>query len=320
MPAWGRTRRARAPGESGTHGAVLPPRLTRARMNGETAPMSPCPAWVRALPILFAVSLLPSHAADPARAQPPAAGLEFVALTPGNVLVRFAAADPAQVRVVPVKGVKGTLRGIDVRPARGRLYGITATYEIYAIDAISGQATRVSTLTAPFDGGEYAGMDFNPQSDRLRLVGIRGHNLRVHTDLGAAASDGPLTYAPGDRNAGRRPHVVAAAYTRSLPRTPDTKLFDIDEGLDVLALQDPPNNGVLRTVGRLGVDFGPESGFDIVSGPGPAEAAWAATAGRLYRIDLTTGAATPAGVIGDGKVRILALAALLAAPAGRAGQ
>ncbi|MEO6463427.1 MAG: DUF4394 domain-containing protein [Candidatus Eisenbacteria bacterium] len=272
-----------------------------------------------ALSMILAGLLFAAPAAGPARAQP-GDGIEFVALTPGNVLVRFRADTPAQVRAVPVKGIKGILRGIDVRPARGRLYGITATYEIYAIDPASGQATRVSTLTAPFDGGEFAGMDFNPQSDRLRLVGIRGHNLRVHTDLGAAATDGPLTFAPGDRNAGRRPRIVAAAYTRSLAKTPETKLFDIDEALDVLVLQDPPNNGVLRTVGPLGADFGPESGFDIVSGPGPAESAWAASAGQLYRIDLATGAARPAGAIGDGKVRILALAALLSSPGPRANR
>jgi hypothetical protein len=268
---------------------------------------SPVPA---ALVALALAALAPS----PAAAQLP---LEFVALTPGNTLVRFTAADPSQARALPITGVKGSLRGIDVRPANGRLYGITATYEIWVIDPASGKATRVSTLTAPFDGGEFAGMDFNPQSDRLRLVGIRGHNLRVHTDLGAAATDGPLKYVGKDRNAGRRPQVVAAAYTRSLPRTPTTKLFDIDAGLDVLAVQDPPNDGGLRTVGPLGVDFGPESGFDIVSGPGPAEAAWAATGSVLYRIDLATGAAARAGTIGDGTVRILGLAALLAAPAGR---
>lgn len=263
---------------------------------------------VAAVPVLFAaLALTPSFAA----AQP---ALEFVALTPGNVLIRFSAADPSKARVIPITGVRGSLRGIDVRPANGRLYGITATYEIWVIDPASGKATRVSTLTAPFDGGEFAGMDFNPQSDRLRLVGVRGHNLRVHTDLGAAATDGPLKYVGKDRNAGRRPQVVAAAYTRALPKTPTTKLFDIDAGLDVLAVQDPPNDGGLRTVGPLGVDFGPESGFDIVSGPGPAEAAWAATASTLYRVDLASGAATRAGTIGAGTVRILALAALLPAP------
>ncbi len=262
----------------------------------------------------FAVAALLAArpAAAPAGAQPAASpGLEFVALAPGNRLVRFPLADPTQARIVPVAGVRGELRGIDVRPANGRLYGITATYEIWSIDPASGRASRVSTLTSPFDGGEYAGMDFNPQSDRLRLVGIRGQNLRVHTDLGAAATDGPLAYVAKDRNAGRRPQVVAAAYTRSLPSTPVTRLFDIDCGLDVLVLQDPPNNGGLRTIGPLGVDFGPESGFDIVSGPGAAEAGYAATASTLFRVDLETGAATKLGTIGDGTVRILALAALL---------
>ncbi len=256
-----------------------------------------------------------------AHAQPaPPTPLEFVALTPGNALVRFAATTPGTVRRIAIAGVKGELRGIDVRPAKGRLYGITATYDLYAIDPTSGRATRVSTLTSPFDGGNFAGMDFNPQSDRLRLVGITGVNLRVHTDLGAAAVDGPLTYVAKDVNRGKRPKIVAAGYTRSLPATPTTRLFNLDAGLDVLTLQDPPNNGGLRTIGPLGVDFGPESGFDIVSGPGEAEQAWAATASTLYRIDLSTGAATAAGTIGDGKVRILGLSALLPVPVAGAGR
>ncbi len=256
-----------------------------------------------------------------AQAQPaPPTPLEFVALIPGNALVRFEAESPGTVRHIPVTGIKGELRGIDVRPAKGRLYGITATYDLYAIDPSTGKATRVSTLTAPFDGGDFAGMDFNPQSDRLRLVGITGVNLRVNTDLGAAAVDGPLTYIPGDRNRGKRPKIVAAAYTRSLPSTPTTRLFNLDAGLDVLTLQDPPNNGGLRTVGPLGVDFGPESGFDIVSGPGEAETAWAATGSKLYRVDLKTGAATAAGTIGDGTVRILGLSALLPVPPARSGR
>lgn len=272
-----------------------------------------------AVALVLSIELAVPARTAPAQPAPPTP-LEFVALTPGNALVRFDASTPGTVRRIAITGVRGELRGVDVRPAKGRLYGITATYDLYAIDPGTGKAMRVSTLTAPFDGGDFAGMDFNPQSDRLRLVGITGVNLRVHTDLGAAAVDGPLTYVPKDVNRGRRPKIVAAAYTRSLPSTSTTRLFNLDAGLDVLTLQDPPNNGGLRTIGPLGVDFGPESGFDIVSGPGAAEAGWAGTASTLYRIDLATGTATSAGTIGDGTIRILGLSALLPVPVSRGGR
>lgn len=257
------------------------------------------------LPALLIASL--ALAAPPADE---ASRLEFAALAPGNTLLRFSGDDPAGVRALKVTGVQGTLLGIDVRPANGKLYGVADSYALYTIDPATGKATRVSTLTAPFDGGPHSGFDFNPQADRLRLVSANGQNLRVHVDLGAAAVDGALVYEARDRNAGKRPKLVGSAYTRSLPRATETQLFNLDAGLDVLVLQDPPNDGRLRTVGPLGVDFTPESGFDIRSRPGGAEAAFAATASGLYRVDLKSGAATRLGAIGDGTARILALAVL----------
>lgn len=239
------------------------------------------------------------------------AGIEFVALAPGNVLLRFRGDDLSAVRTMKVQGVQGTLVGIDVRPANRKLYGISDAYALYTIDPGSGKAKWVSALTAPFDGGPQSGFDFNPQADRLRLVGANGQNLRVHVDLGATAVDGALVYEARDPNAGKRPRLVASAYTRSLPRAPETRLFNIDAGADALVLQDPPNDGRLRTIGPLGVDFTPESGFDIRSGPGDAEVAFAATGSVLYRVDLRSGGASRSGVLGDGTLRILSLAVLL---------
>ena len=66
-----------------------------------------------------------------------------------------------------------------------------------------------------------------------------------------------------------------------------------------------------------GGDFtDPESGFDIRSGPGDLETAFATTGSALYRVDLKTGAATRVGTLGDGKVRTLGLAVLPATPGG----
>ena len=154
-------------------------------------------------------------------------------------------------------GVADRLVGIDVRPADGRLYGLTAASELYRLDPATGPRSSVATLTVPFDGAARSGVDFNPQADRLRLVSTDGQNVRVHPTLGATAVDRPLTWKPGDPNAGRAPRVTAAAYSANVAGAAETKLFVIDAERDVLALQEPPNDGVLATVGPLGVDFGP---------------------------------------------------------------
>jgi len=222
---------------------------------------------------------------------------ELVALDGANTLLRFDSAHPGAVTATKVRGVAGTLVGIDHRPSNRVLYGISTTNDVYSIDRASGVATLVSTLTIAFDAGARSGFDFNPQTDRVRLVGANGQNLRVNVDLGATAADAPLRYAPTDPNAGRRPAIAAAAYSNAVPNAPTTKLFDIDAELDVLALQDPPNDGVLTTVGPLGVDFAPLAGFDIVSDQG-ADRAFAVSGTSLYEIDLASGKAGQVGTVG----------------------
>ncbi len=235
-------------------------------------------------------------------------GVRLIGLAENNILLRFTSTRPSEVTQVEVGGASGTVLGIDVRPADGRLYGVTTSNDLYQIDAASGVARLVSTLTAAFDGSPHCGVDFNPQADRLRLVAESGQNLRVHADLGAVAVDGALAYVAGDRHAGVRPRIAAAAYTKNVRAAPDTRLFDIDFRLDVLALQDPPNDGGLRTVGPLGIDFEPRGGFDIVTGPDGGETGFAASGGVLYRIDLATGAAAALGTIGDGRGALIGLA------------
>src|SRR5262249_61805260 len=159
-----------------------------------------------------------------------------------------------------------------VRATAGNLSGIRTTNDPYRDDTATGAATQVSSLPVPFEGDIRSGVDCNPQAGRLRLVSRDGQNLRVNVILGASAVDGPLAFRSGDANAGKRPHITAAAYTHNIPDAPQTKLFDTAADLDILGLQDPPNDGQLTTVGPLGVDFGPLGGFDIVTdaaGHGP---------------------------------------------------
>ncbi len=258
-------------------------------------------------------------------------------LSKGNVLVGFDAASPDQATSIRVTGVDGNLIGIDTRPADGMLYGVTDTNKIYTIDTNTGAATLKSTISPiPFNAGQFSGVDFNPIPNLLRLVGSNDQNLRVNVDNGQVADgdtiqagiqpDGTLFYGKGDPNEGKDPNITAAAYTNSFfpsPRAGRTTLYNIDSNLDILVTQgsanfqagDPntpisPNKGQLLTVGSLGVDFGPTAGFDIVSPGNGINIAYAASGSTLYTIDLSTGAATSLGTVGNGYFNFIGLAAV----------
>ena len=222
----------------------------------------------------------------------------FVALTDSNTLVSFPTDSPSDATLIEVTGVDGFLLGIDTRPANGLIYSIDTSNNIYTIDPDSGEATFVSTLDTPFDGGTISGFDFNPAADRLRLVGDNDQDFRINVETGGVTVDGDLAFAEGDINEGVNPNVTAAAYTNAFDGTESTQLYDIDTLLNNLVLQNPPNDGTLVTVGDLGVDIDTLGGFDIVSSPDGGNAAFAVSNSTLYTIDLNTGAASSVGEIG----------------------
>lgn len=151
--------------------------------------------------------------------------------------------------------------------------------------------------------GNSFGFDFNPVVDRLRIVSDNDQNLRVNVDTGAALVDGDLSYPAGGRNARRNPSVVGVAYSNpdNDPNT-GTVLYDVDAGLDILARQDPPNNGTLNTIGGLGVDTGALVGFDIGRRYGGLAALQpGGGASRLHSVDLDSGRARDRGRIGGGE-------------------
>ncbi|WP_248277198.1 DUF4394 domain-containing protein [Brasilonema octagenarum] len=216
-------------------------------------------------------------------------GLRFIGLTSNNTLVNIGSRGAG--RRIEVQGIDGNLQGIDFRPANGLLYGVTDTDNIYTINPENGQATFVSKLSSSFNGGFQSGFDFNPVPDRLRAVGSNDQNFRTN-DNGQVNVDKPLAYAVDDVNTGIDPNITAIAYTKSVAGATTTQLFGIDYNLDVLVLQNPPNDGTLRTVGNLGVNFAPIGGFDIFTDGQGNDTAYALSGSVLYTIDLSTGAAT----------------------------
>ena len=136
--------------------------------------------------------------------------------------------------------------------------------------------------------------------DRIRVVSNQDQNLRLNPDTGAtAATDLPLQYGTTDPNAGTNPNVVGSAYTNNMAGATVTELYDIDSGLDIVATQNPPNDGTLLTDGPLGVNTTALVGFDIAPGYGAlASLTPINMKSRLYTVNVETGTATNRGMIG----------------------
>ncbi len=230
-------------------------------------------------------------------------------VTTGNNLVRFSSATPGTIdATVAITGLQSgeTILGMDARPATRQLYLLGSTGRIYIVNPVTGTTRQVATVSVALNGTAF-GVDFNPVPDRLRIVSDADQNLRVNVADGGATVDSTLAYAAGDTNVGQNPNVVGAAYTNNFAGTTTTTLYVIDSTRDILATQNPPNNGTLNTIGPLGVDTSDVVGFDITN-PGGAALAVLTTAlspngpvaSRLYSINLTTGAATLLGDVGGG--------------------
>jgi hypothetical protein len=239
-------------------------------------------------------------------ASSPASAVLVYGLDVDNNLFSFDSAAPNAIlsgTFVTGLGQNEKLLGIDFRPATGGLYAIGSLNNVYQLNTATGAATLVGSGIGTVISGTAFGVDFNPTVDRIRFTSDTDQNLRINPITGALVSaDSALNYAAGDPNAGKNPSIVGSAYTNNFPGAPATVLYGIDSVLDVLVTQNPPNAGILNTVGSLGVNATNLTGFDIFN-VNTAYAALQTAAGGVsdfYTLDLTTGAASLVGTIGGG--------------------
>lgn len=277
-----------------------------------------------------AIAPLALIAAVPAGAS---AATAFYGVTSDNKLVEFQSDNTTEVPSLPIRGLGADEKvvGLDVRPLDGNLYGVTNKSRIVRILPRNAQAKYVdSKAVDPALTGDKAAFDFNPTVDKIRVETNAGQNLRVDPLTGQLATstapatpapttpadttpttptattppttvpgkpDGELKYAAGDPGAGITPKVTAAGYTNSFPLGTSTELFVLDSARSALLKQDPPNDGTLKTVGALGTSGDPIA-FDIAEN-NAGYAAISTTSGGttvgLYRVNLSTGAATAVG-------------------------
>ncbi len=226
-----------------------------------------------------------------------------------NMLLTFGALRPDQVqRRVSISGLQPSekVEGIDFGPVDGRLYALGSSSRIYRLDTLSGAATAVSMMAfTPALAGTRFGFDFNPVPNRIRVHGNLNQNLRLVPQLGGATDgtvavvDGALAYAPGDAGAGMTPTIGGTAYTNSVAGAMSTVLFAIDYARDVLVTLANPNDGVVTTVGSIGVNTTGDIGFDIAGNTGTAYATLTVGGGfpgsTLYVVNLASGTLFPVG-------------------------
>ncbi|MFJ9885423.1 DUF4394 domain-containing protein [Streptomyces sp. NPDC091287] len=195
-------------------------------------------------------------------------GLAVIGLTTGQRLVEFRTGDPSRPwQLGKVSGLKKDTKlvGIDFRVQNTKLYGVGDKGGIYTLNTRNAKAAKVSQLTVAL-AGTFFGVDFNPAANRLRVISDTGQNLRHNIDDPAAPRtttvDGPLTNPTTPPSSAKG--VTGAAYTNNdLNADTATALFDIDTTNDRVSLQSPANAGSLAPTGNLGVNAGPNAGFDI---------------------------------------------------------
>ena len=249
------------------------------------------------------------------------------AVTATNELIQVNASAPR--KVLQRKAIKGlmtgeNLVGIDYRVSRGVLFGLSQIGRIYTINTATGDVSPVgATAAIPGLQDQTMGFDFNPAADRIRVVSSGGLNLRLHPETGAQVdfdpktdgvqADPSLSFAAGDINFGKKPDVVAAAYTYNKKNEKLTTNYTIDRSLGALLMQGSqedmqpvvsPNLGQLSTLGSLGLGKLKDASFDI-SDLGNIPLAAVRTAHpkqtRLVQIDLMSGTAKTLGTLGNGE-------------------
>lgn len=251
----------------------------------------------------------------------------LVAITASHRLITFRADRPEELLSrVPLIGLlpgEGIL-GIDHRVARGELFALSTRGRLLRINVDSGELTPIGKGVSLPQARAF-GFDFNPTVDRIRVVGDRGDNFRLHPDTGAPIDgqpdveglqpDAPLRYADGDEQAGIAPRIVAAAYTYNKDNEKLTTNYAIDARIGHLVVQGSlegaapvvsPNTGLLSTVGLLRVHSFDHASLDIADINNRAYLVTGrigSTASRLYEVDLKTGQAKFIGLIGPARER-----------------
>ncbi len=309
---------------------TLPPGLT---LNSMTGAYTGTPTAVGSYSFTIAASNnfgMDSRAYSQVVTSPP---LDSNALLSNNMLAAFPSVAASGFDTpVAITGLNtgDTLVSIDRRPQNGFLYGLgynatAGTVQLYNISSQTAVATPIGAVgsfvaadgATPVrigaDASTTFGMDFNPTVDRVRVVNSAGQNFRMNPNNGALVdfdATTPGVQMDGAIN-GPTMSVQETAYTNSVPNATVTTQYTVDQTIDALCIQNPPNNGTQTMCMPLSVPVETVHGFDIPSSVAVTASNSVATglgtavvraSGRtmddLVNINLSTGGVTTLGSVG----------------------
>lgn len=192
---------------------------------------------------------------------------------------------------IPITGLQAgeTVVGMDMRPLNGRVYALGSSSRLYMVDLATAKFTQVgSGAFTPLLNGTSFGFDFDPITDRIRVVSNTGQNLRIDPTNVEVIADQNLSPTSAT--------ISAAAFNNNFKGANTSTLYVIDHTTNKLYTQ-APTTGVLTEVGELKIDITGANGFDIISTTSTNIGYALLTVGtetQLYNINLMNGEALPA--------------------------
>jgi hypothetical protein len=219
---------------------------------------------------------------------------DFVA---GRLVNSLLISDPTSSVAAVQKLITGitvgqVLVGIDFRPANGQLYAVGRSLEVdgqsrnsqlYTINAATGEASPIGSLSIPGLLTTRAGFDFNPVTDRLIIIGTTTTRIfEVNPTTGATSM------GTGDVSTGSRivPTIIATAYDNNYAGATTTSLYFAD----VLTSGLYANGARVGDTGTPHLDIGGISNlaYSVDGTPGGY---------AVFTINLATGVRRPYGTI-----------------------
>jgi hypothetical protein len=104
--------------------------------------------------------------------------------------------------------------------------------------------------------------------------------------------------------------VTAGAYINSVAGAKETQLFDIDSTMGAYAIQDPPNDGILNTIGGTGMAGKRVEAIDIFTDAQGNYTGFAVSGNVLHKLDVGKGTITMMGPVASSPMKIIDVAVL----------
>lgn len=244
---------------------------------------------------------------------PPAPFNTFYALGENSILYELDISNPEKIvsRIkIETSSDSETIVAIDFRPCTAQLYALSNEGKMYSVNVnhnriSSPQPINRITASADFTASTF-GFDFNPVTDRIRLVTNKGENLVLEPRNGGLDKDHGSPFGV------TTPNVGAVAYTNNYSGASHTRLLGIDPVTDKLIEYLNAAAGELKTIGDLGIDILEVGGFDISprSSGGKEYAIASVRIGQrweLHHVELETGKLLKLGDLPSGEILGIAI-------------